>query len=217
MLDVPRNVAIFNETRDRIALAFDLDKDDQAVIDTASGETNLEELLAAALREARMAGEMAEGAKRIIDATRARQERLKLKAESLRKAVSWALAEAGLQKITAPDLTASLGHGRPKKDDRRRPIAGRVQGPGRVLQAEPRSNPGRDRRRQCARRCHDFKRGNGAYGAGALMIGRPKNTSDSFWKRVAVGPPDECWPWRLSTRTDTAGSLRTGSGTTPIA
>lgn len=125
MLDLNRSLSIYNETRERIAVAFELDKDDQAVIDTASGETNLEELLAAALREARMAGEMAEGAKRIIDATRARQERLKLKADGIRKAVAWAFAEAGLQRITAPDLTASMGHGRPKMtiDEDRLPAA----------------------------------------------------------------------------------------------
>ena len=216
MLDVPRNVAIFNETRDRIALAFDLDKDDQAVIDTASGETNLEELPAAALREARMAGEMAEGAKRIIDATRARQERLKLKAESLRKAVSWALAEAGLQKITAPDLTASLGHGRPRRrstktDCRPRSRTRSCPTSRTTIESRPRSTSAmcpkvsRFQTRKWCLRC------------GCVMIGRPKNTSDSSGSGSLLGRPMNAGLGDCLQRTDTAGSLRTGSGTTPIA
>jgi hypothetical protein len=30
--------------------------------------------------------------------------------------------------------------------------------------------------------------------------GRPANTDDSFWDRVVILGPDECWPWSMSTK-----------------
>jgi len=36
------------------------------------------------------------------------------------------------------------------------------------------------------------------------MIGRPKSTPESFWRKVRIGGPSECWPW--------LGGLRNGYG-----
>ncbi len=30
--------------------------------------------------------------------------------------------------------------------------------------------------------------------------GRPKNTPESFWRRVDRRGPDECWPWKIATK-----------------
>lgn len=33
-----------------------------------------------------------------------------------------------------------------------------------------------------------------------MMKGRPRNTAETFWQKVWVEGPDDCWPWKLSLR-----------------
>ena len=112
MVDLARHVAVFNGLRERIATAYDLDREDEAVVTTAAGECNVEAAIVSALRDAREAGAHADGVGGIIDALRARQARLKQKADTLRKAAAWAMDEIGQPKIVAPDMTVSLGKSR---------------------------------------------------------------------------------------------------------
>ncbi len=78
-----------------------------------SAAQGLEALCLAALREAREAEAHAEALKSIIADNKARKDRLETKAEKIRAAVAQAMAEAGLPKITAPDLTVSFRANKP--------------------------------------------------------------------------------------------------------
>ena len=95
--------------RQRQALidATGLDENDECLADTLEGISNLDELIVAALREAKQAQAMAEAIKAIIAENNERRERLIAKAERIRFAVACAMQDAGLHKITAPDMTVS--------------------------------------------------------------------------------------------------------------
>ena len=111
--DLQRSVAVHQEIASRIAAAFKLAEDDPAVVDTASGESDIEQTLFAALREAALARSMAEGINDVLMAAKMRQARLNEKAERLRGIVAWALQEIGQKRIVAPDLTVSLVNRKP--------------------------------------------------------------------------------------------------------
>jgi hypothetical protein len=76
------------------------------------GESGLPDQLASLLRIALRDEAYADGIKAIIADNKERQARLEARAEKMRAIVKWAMGEASIPKLTAPDLTASVSAGR---------------------------------------------------------------------------------------------------------
>jgi len=114
MTDLRHALAIHAELRDRLKAAYSLDDDDPALIDTLEGLSDLDAAIAAVIREAREAETFAGGLGGIVKAAQDRKARLLAKAERLRGVASWAMQDAGLAKITVPDLTIIMARGRPQ-------------------------------------------------------------------------------------------------------
>jgi lipid II:glycine glycyltransferase (peptidoglycan interpeptide bridge formation enzyme) len=103
-----QSVIVYNELKDRIAREFGLEEDDQALLDTLEGETDLQSRLIWLARQANEAEEFATAMKAIMADNKARRDRFEAKAEKLRSLIAWAMQEVGLTKIAAPDVTLSL-------------------------------------------------------------------------------------------------------------
>lgn len=99
--------------RDELIAATGMDVDDECLIDTLQGITNLDELIVRAAREAKYAEAMAEAVKAIISENQERRQRLSDKADKIRAAIARAMQDAGLPKIIAPDLTLSISRRKP--------------------------------------------------------------------------------------------------------
>lgn len=109
--------AVHGPDEDAEFLALQLDSEAQG----------LEALCLSALRDARLAEAYGEALKSIEADNRARRQRLERRAETIRANVAWALQEAGIPKITAPDLTVSWRMGKPPLIIDRDPNAGDVE------------------------------------------------------------------------------------------
>ena len=110
MANLAVDLQIFTQIKERLAAAYELDTDDEAVIDTAAGECSIEETIAHIIRESRVAEAQARGLATLIDEMKARALRLKAKHDKLREIAAAAMQESGLRKSTAPDFTFSLGY-----------------------------------------------------------------------------------------------------------
>lgn len=115
-MNAPENLShelrIFAIIKERIAEVERLDADDEFVVGSAEGESNLPELIAQIVREARHAEAMAQGLKALIAESKERMDRLAHKADKLRQVAHFALCEAGIKKIEQPDFTATRSAGR---------------------------------------------------------------------------------------------------------
>jgi hypothetical protein len=107
-------VATHLALRDQLKAEYALDDDDQTLIDTLDGISDLKELIAYAARQARYEEAQAEACKALIAEMQARKKRREEKAEKLRAAIIVAMEAAGERKIDAPDLTISVRAGKPK-------------------------------------------------------------------------------------------------------
>ena len=103
----------YAELRARLAEAFGLGEDDQAVLDTAEGESDLPELVAKAMREIVRREAQANAMSAIIADNEERRTRHQHAARAGRTAIAHALAAAGLRKLEFPDMTISLRQTRP--------------------------------------------------------------------------------------------------------
>lgn len=103
----------YAELRARLAEAFGLSEDDQAVLDTAEGESDLHELIAKAMREIIRREAQADAMAAIIADNEVRRTRHQLAARNGRTAIAHALEAAGLTKLDLPDMTISLRKTRP--------------------------------------------------------------------------------------------------------
>lgn len=103
----------YAELRARLAEAFGLSEDDQAVLDTAEGESDLPELIAKAMREIVRREAQAAAMAAIIADNEERRTRHQLAARAGRTAIAHALEAAGLRKLEFPDMTISLRMTRP--------------------------------------------------------------------------------------------------------
>ena len=101
--------------RDYLMKEEALAEDDQALLDTLEGETNLTDILVKVLVEARLCEAHCEALAGLIEEHKVRQERFAEKKRKLRNIVEAAMDRAGLRKI--PDnafVTASLAVGKPE-------------------------------------------------------------------------------------------------------
>lgn len=90
----------------------ELEDDQETLFDTLSGISDLDELIAATMREALAREAFADAIEKLIDAAAARASRFRDGAHKMRDAVAHVMAESGRKKITAPDMTIGLRAGR---------------------------------------------------------------------------------------------------------
>jgi hypothetical protein len=101
------DVKVYQQIKERLIRDYALGEDDQALIDTLDGCSDLKERITALARKANERKYLAAGLKALIDDQKARLKRLEEGEEKLRDLVAWAMSEAGIDKITAPDMTIS--------------------------------------------------------------------------------------------------------------
>lgn len=98
----------YAEIKDALKSAYGLDDDDAALLDTLEGETDLQELIATALREAKRREAMSDAMRAIIADGQARKARHDHAADVIRAAVACAMQDAGLKKLELPDMTITM-------------------------------------------------------------------------------------------------------------
>lgn len=104
---------VYAELKSRLMQDEGLAEGDQTLADTLEGATDLHEQIAAVLREAGVAEAYASGLDVLIDTMSERRDRLRAKRVKLRAHALWAMQEAGLTKLIAPDMTVSVRAGKP--------------------------------------------------------------------------------------------------------
>jgi len=104
---------IVAELQNRLGEATTDDDQDFLSVQLSEAGNDLEGACLIALRNVRETEALVEALKSIIADNKARKDRLEAKAEKIRAAVAQAMAEAGLPKITAPDLTVSFRANKP--------------------------------------------------------------------------------------------------------
>lgn len=107
------DVKVYQTLKERLVRDFELSEHDQALIDSLDGLSDLKERIIALARKANERKYLAAGLKALIDDQKARLQRLEDGEEKLRELIAWAMSEAAIDKITAPDLTLSCRMGVP--------------------------------------------------------------------------------------------------------
>lgn len=97
-----------------IAQANDLPVDDEAVIDTAMGETSLEDAIRRAMNEASEMKALAAAISERIGELEARKQRMLDGAENIRQAVASVMLETGMKSLRLPEFTLSARITKPK-------------------------------------------------------------------------------------------------------
>ena len=105
---VRMEITNWTRLRDDLILEYQLDPEDMALIDTLEGETDLLRILGAAAREAEQREAMADACYEIAKTKKARAERLRGGANSLRSKIAAIMIEVNIKKVPAPDLTITV-------------------------------------------------------------------------------------------------------------
>ena len=100
------------QLRERIALAYP-EADEETLLDTLEGITDLHEMIAAVIRSALVDEALHAGLRFRVDDMRERLSRLELRASKKRQLALEAMTEVGLSKLEQPDFTASARAGSP--------------------------------------------------------------------------------------------------------
>ena len=87
--------------------------DEETLLDTLEGITDLHEMIAAVIRSALVDEALHSGLRSRVDDMRERLSRLELRASKKRELALEAMTEAGLSKLEQPDFTASARAGSP--------------------------------------------------------------------------------------------------------
>lgn len=103
----------YAELKTRLAEAYNLAEDDEAIEGTADGELDFKEMILSSIRYARRKEEYAKAIGEIIADNRRRQQRHERAAESVRSAIAQAMDDAGLGKVESADLTISFRQAKP--------------------------------------------------------------------------------------------------------
>lgn len=112
--DLRAEARAFAELKARIAEAYKLDENDEAVLDTVEGQSVLSDLILIAIREVRRREAMADAMGQIIIDNKERCARHERAAAAIRAAVASAMQEAGLRKVEGADLTITTREIAPK-------------------------------------------------------------------------------------------------------
>src|SRR6478609_1279702 len=105
-------LAKFQLFRQRLLADFP-SADEETLLDTLEGITDLHEMIAAVIRSALVDEALHAGLRLRLDDIRERLSRLELRASKKRQLVLEAMTEAGLAKLEQPDFTASARAGSP--------------------------------------------------------------------------------------------------------
>lgn len=113
--DLTAAVATRNNLRDRLLTDYPTLADDvETLCDTLAGVDDLEEQIFAVLRAAVERDAYGKALSGLIDDMAARKRRLDEGAATLRLVALAAMQDAGLPKLRAPDMSVSIGRGKPK-------------------------------------------------------------------------------------------------------
>jgi Siphovirus Gp157 len=112
MNNIQTSVRIYAAIKEQLAFEHDLLPEDQCLIDTLEGLSDLPEQIAALVRDAVRASAMEDALKIIIADNQARKQQFAAKAERLRALALWAMTEANIPRVHAPDMTISQAPGR---------------------------------------------------------------------------------------------------------
>jgi hypothetical protein len=105
------SVRIYETIREQLMHEYELLPEDQCLIDTLDGLTDLKDKIAALVRDAVRTKAMAAALKIIIEDNFSRKQRFEAKAERLRALALYAMEEAGIPKVDAADVTISNTEG----------------------------------------------------------------------------------------------------------
>ena len=100
------------QLRERIALAYP-EVDEETLLDTLEGITDLHEMIAAVIRSALVDEALHAGLRGRLDDMKERLSRLEVRASKKRELALHAMSEVGLTKLEQPDFTASTRAGSP--------------------------------------------------------------------------------------------------------
>src|SRR6185437_3589858 len=90
------------------------DETEESLSDSVEGLTELDAAIFSVLRHAAEREAHGKAIGEMIDTLAARKRRLEEGAKSIRLAALHAMLEAGFKKLAAPDMTVSVGSGKPK-------------------------------------------------------------------------------------------------------
>jgi hypothetical protein len=104
--------AKYLQLRERIMLTYP-EADEETLLDTLEGITDLHEMIAAVIRSALVDEALHAGLRFRLDDMNERRSRLELRASKKRQLALEAMTEVGLSKLEQPDFTASARAGSP--------------------------------------------------------------------------------------------------------
>lgn len=108
---IAESVRVYDELRARL-LSDDPDLDEVTLADTLEGATDLQERIVRICRASVETSAFAAALDGMIKDLGARKKRMAERSDRLRSIALWAMQEASIPKITAPDATISIGKGR---------------------------------------------------------------------------------------------------------
>lgn len=115
--DQSLDAAVLNRMslRDQLVAAWpELEDDSDTLLDSLSGLDNFEEQIIATMRHVAEREANAKALGELIEGMQARKQRLDAGAKWLRAAVLHAMTEAKVPRIKAPDMSLSVGAGKPR-------------------------------------------------------------------------------------------------------
>lgn len=110
---IGQSVAFYNRLKASLLASGDLSEDDQALLDTLEGETDIHKQIAALIRDARRAAAWAKALGEIMKDNATRKSRLEGRSEWLRGLALHTMQACSIPKVEAPDLTISTSAGVP--------------------------------------------------------------------------------------------------------
>src|SRR6476646_4328860 len=104
--------AKYLQLRERVMLSYP-EADEETLLDTLEGITDLHEMIAAVIRSALVDEALHAGLRGRLNEMKERLSRLEIRAGKKRELALHAMSEAGLAKLEQPDFTASARAGSP--------------------------------------------------------------------------------------------------------
>ena len=109
------SVRIYQMLKEQLQRGYpELLDDDDALLGTLEGMSDVHEIIAGLIRDAQRAAAMANGIAEIMKDNAARKSRLEVRSDRLRGVALSMMQDCGIPKITAPDLTISVSSGVPR-------------------------------------------------------------------------------------------------------
>jgi hypothetical protein len=113
-MSIHNELTLFKALRERLLTIYGDDLDEQTLLDTLEGETDLIEALKALYRDVREDEGRVNEAKTVKSEIDARKKRLEDRIDRKKNILAETMSEAGLKKIEAGDFTLSLRNGTAK-------------------------------------------------------------------------------------------------------